>query len=65
VTSTNMSSDSIELLCNHCGQTFSAFLHQMADKNAEVVCPNCRKTLDCKPAKVAKPVAGGASRQKN
>ncbi|MGA2978548.1 MAG: hypothetical protein ABSD76_03055 [Terriglobales bacterium] len=53
-----MSNDSIELLCNHCGQTFSAFLHQMADKNAKVVCPNCRETPDCKPAKATKPVAG-------
>ncbi len=31
------------LLCNHCGQTFSAFLHEMAEKNAKVVCPNCRE----------------------
>ena len=58
MTGTNMSNDSIELLCNHCGQTFSAFLHQMADKNAKVVCPNCRETPDCKPAKATKPVAG-------
>jgi hypothetical protein len=48
--STNASNDSIERLCNHCGQTFSAFLHEMADKNAQVVCPNCREG-DCKPAK--------------
>jgi DNA-directed RNA polymerase subunit RPC12/RpoP len=39
----NVNGDSIELLCNHCGQTFSAFLHQMAEKNAKVVCPNCRE----------------------
>ena len=32
MTSANARNDSIELLCNHCGQTFSAFLHQMADK---------------------------------
>jgi hypothetical protein len=57
MTSGDMSNDSIEALCNHCGQTFSAFLHEMADKNAKVVCPNCRETPDCKPAKAAKPVA--------
>ncbi|MFZ0797394.1 MAG: hypothetical protein WCA13_09175 [Terriglobales bacterium] len=53
-----MSNDSIELLCNHCGQTFSTFLHEMADKNSKVVCPNCHKNPDCKPAKAAKPGAG-------
>ncbi len=46
---TDMSKDSIDLLCNHCGQTFSAFLHQMADKNAKVVCPHCGGNHDGKP----------------
>jgi len=50
MTSTDMSKDSIELLCNHCGQTFSAFLHQMAEQNEKVVCPSCREG-DCRPAK--------------
>jgi hypothetical protein len=45
-----MSEETIDVLCHHCGQAFSAFLHQMADKNAKVVCPNCRKD-DCRPAK--------------
>jgi hypothetical protein len=57
VTSTNVSNETIDTLCNHCGQAFSAFLHQMADQNAEVVCPKCRENRDCKPGK-AKPVAG-------
>jgi len=57
VTSSNMSNDTIDALCNHCGQAFSAFLHEMADKNAKVVCPNCRENPDCKPAKTGKPVA--------
>lgn len=43
------SNDSIERLCNHCGQTFSTFLHQMADRNAEVVCPKCRESNNCSP----------------
>jgi len=53
---TNGSKDTIELLCNHCGQTFSTFLHQMADQNAKIVCPNCREGVDCQPAKQAKSV---------
>ena len=60
MTSANVRNDSIELLCNHCGQTFSAFLHQMADKNAKVACPDCREGGDCKPPK-AKP--GAAARR--
>ena len=53
---TSKSMDSIELLCNHCGQTFSTFLNQMADQNSKVVCPNCRANVDCRPLKDAKPV---------
>jgi hypothetical protein len=30
-----------EVLCKNCGQTFTAFLKEMADKNAEVTCPCC------------------------
>jgi len=54
-----MSDDSIDLLCEHCGQAFSAFLHEMAEKNAQVTaCPSCGKAHDGKPPKAAKPVAG-------
>jgi len=53
-----MSDEAIDVLCDHCGQAFSAFLHQMADKNAKVVCPNCRESRDCKPTKDAQPDAG-------
>jgi len=38
-----MSEPTIDVLCKNCGQTFTAFLQEMADKNAEVVCPRCRK----------------------
>ena len=51
MTSANVSNDSIELLCNHCGKTFSAFLHRMATKNAKVACPNCRESGNRRPAK--------------
>jgi DNA-directed RNA polymerase subunit RPC12/RpoP len=57
VTNANVSNDSIELLCNRCGHTFSAFLHQMADQNSKVVCPNCRESVDCNPPKAVKPPA--------
>jgi len=58
VTRTNMSAEQIDLLCNNCGQAFSAFLHEMADHNAKVTsCPNCGKVHDVKPPKTTKPVA--------
>jgi DNA-directed RNA polymerase subunit RPC12/RpoP len=53
-----MSDDSMEVLCERCGQTFSAFLHEMAKQNEKVVCPDCRTNPDCKPTKTAKPTAG-------
>jgi len=31
----------IDVLCKNCGQTFTAFLKEMADKNAEATCPAC------------------------
>jgi predicted nucleic acid-binding Zn ribbon protein len=36
-----MNEPTIEVLCKNCGQTFTAFLKEMADKNAEVTCPCC------------------------
>jgi predicted sulfurtransferase len=35
--------DSIDTLCEHCGQTFSRFLHEMEEHNEKVVCPTCGK----------------------
>lgn len=55
--SANVNNDSIELLCHRCGQTFSAFLHEMADKNAKVVCPNCRANRDCDRPVTVRPAA--------
>jgi DNA-directed RNA polymerase subunit RPC12/RpoP len=59
-----MSAGQTDLLCEHCGQTFSAFLHEMAEKNAKVVCPNCGGSGDCKPPKTVKPVARAHSAKK-
>jgi uncharacterized Zn finger protein len=60
-----MSDEKIDLLCKHCGQALSAFLHEMADHNAEVTtCPSCGKIHEFKPPKAAKPVAGARSVKK-
>jgi formylmethanofuran dehydrogenase subunit E len=52
-TNTDPGNDSIELLCNRCGKTFSTFLHQMADQNAKVVCPDCAANPDCNSPRTA------------
>jgi len=50
-----MSDDKIDLLCKHCGQTFSTFLHQMEEHNAKVMCPSCGKPHEHdRPAKTGK-----------
>lgn len=45
-----LSSERTELPCKHCGQTLSAFLHQMQEHNAKVVCPACGKEHRNEPA---------------
>jgi DNA-directed RNA polymerase subunit RPC12/RpoP len=52
---TFMSEQTVDLLCQNCGQTFSAFLHEMEQQNEKVVCPNCRANRDCNPPKSAEP----------
>jgi uncharacterized Zn finger protein len=48
------------LLCEDCGQTFSEFLQEMADKNAKVAtCPKCGKIHGFNRPKEEKPLAGG------
>jgi DNA-directed RNA polymerase subunit RPC12/RpoP len=32
-----------QVLCNGCGKAFTAFLSEMAEHNAKVVCPHCSK----------------------
>jgi uncharacterized Zn finger protein len=41
-----MSADQIDVLCKHCGQALSAFLHEMAERNAKVMCLNCGESRD-------------------
>jgi DNA-directed RNA polymerase subunit RPC12/RpoP len=53
-----MGEPTIEVLCKNCGQTFTAFLKEMADKNAEVTCPCCGKNSENGlPSSVMPPVA--------
>jgi uncharacterized Zn finger protein len=51
-----MSNDSIDRLCEDCGETFSEFLQEMAEKNAKVAtCPKCGKIHEFPSLKSAKP----------
>jgi uncharacterized Zn finger protein len=48
--------DSIDQLCENCGETFSEFLHEIAEQNAKVAtCPKCGKIHEfpLKPTKLA------------
>jgi len=45
----NMGSDQLDVLCKHCGQAFSTFLHQMEEQNAKVTCPSCGKPHEPEP----------------
>jgi len=68
-----MSADQIDVSCKRCGQALSAFLHEMAEKNAQVVypnysesrddvvCPNCGQSRDDGPEKPERPPAQSGS----
>ena len=56
-----MDQPKITLVCAQCGQAFSAFLRDMAEHNAKVVCPRCGKVYDY-PEPLA--LAQGALRKK-
>jgi len=62
---TIMSDETTDVLCAHCGQTFSAFLQAMADHNAKAICPSCGKPHDGKPANAAQPIGTVPSAKKN
>ena len=38
-----MNSNEDNVFCKGCGETLTTFLCQMADQNAQVVCPHCGK----------------------
>jgi predicted Zn finger-like uncharacterized protein len=42
------------ITCPGCGETFVAFLQQMADHNEKVVCPKCGKLIN--PADSSTPI---------
>jgi hypothetical protein len=52
-----MSQQSVDILCQHCSKTFSAFLQQMAEKNYEAMCPCCGKITQYSPADIVTPGA--------
>jgi DNA-directed RNA polymerase subunit RPC12/RpoP len=52
-----MAEPTIDVLCKNCGQTFTAFLTEMADKNAEVTCPSCADNVDGRPSNQMPPLA--------
>jgi len=37
----DMDADKIELTCKDCTGTFLAFLHEMAEHNGRITCPQC------------------------
>jgi len=39
--------ESSEITCAGCGEVFTNFLQEMADRNAKVTCPKCGQTHDC------------------
>jgi len=51
-----ISEPTLEVLCKNCGKTFTAFLQEMADKNAEVTCPFCGKDYSGPPDNLVPPV---------
>lgn len=52
-----MSEAAIEVLCKHCGQTFSAFLAEMAAKNYKALCPCCGQNTQYSPSDIVTPPA--------
>jgi uncharacterized Zn finger protein len=48
--------DSIDQLCENCGETFSEFLHEIAEQNAKVAtCPKCGKIHEFPKTNAARP----------
>jgi uncharacterized Zn-finger protein len=39
-----MNANEDNVFCKGCGETLTTFLLEMADHNAEIVCPHCGKT---------------------
>ena len=61
----SLSKDSINRLCEDCGETFSEFLHEMAEQNAKVTtCPKCGKIHEFAKTKEAKVAPGRRSVKK-
>jgi len=44
-----MGNQTVEALCEKCGQPFAMFLEEMAARNLKVVCPRCAEDDTCNP----------------
>ena len=47
----------IDVFCKHCGQTFTTFLKEMAEKNYKATCPCCGEHTQYSPSDIATPPA--------
>lgn len=47
------------VVCQGCGEAFSAFLNEMAEHNTKVVCPKCGKIQDLTDADLVKRASQG------
>ena len=54
-----MNEMSIDVLCKHCGQTFSTFLKEMAEKNYKALCPCCGESTQYSPSNIVAPPTQG------
>jgi hypothetical protein len=48
-----MNEPAVDVFCKHCGQTFSAFLKEMAEKNYKAMCPCCGEHTQYSPSDTA------------
>jgi len=53
-----MTEETVEALCEQCGETVHMFLREMADKNLRVVCPRCAALDDCADGQSSQPPLG-------
>jgi len=59
-----MNDDENNVFCKGCGEALTTFLREMADHNAEVVCPHCGKVYTRTEAEaLAKAAAQGATKR--
>lgn len=55
-----MSDQAVEVFCEHCEKTFSAFLQEMAEKNYKALCPCCGESTQYNPTDIVSPPSASA-----